>query len=486
MPLSLNDLDAVLGYDPATHSVAGLPSLGPKPYALPSATAPRSQLPAAQAMQAPDVRPDISSTGLPSMTSPQAPTNIAKPKESVWQKIAHGAETAGDILAPNLTQRIPGTELNRQWQEMRQAKLGGEEAKTELEKAQAAGWAPMSVGTDVNGNPIWAPMRSAGQIQAGLTKTAEQEKGKGERQETGIEAKKENLETTEEGKEKRLTQTEEGKGARQETGIAAREAEQAAHPKTIVMQDADGKNYEYKFDAQGNPQKIGRAKPDAVSMGLVGTLTPLINPQTGEIQGTMNTKTGAINPIAANPFTNTPNAPTTTAGARLEITRQNQFNTQVVNPANQMETQYQRATEAVNDYNSGSKTGADGMVIFAQHLGTTLGGIKGAAIGEGAQQMHLNAIGLIDRLKRFEDYTATGQPLSASQVHDFYDLIKNTRQLQWEVTAHEGARRKQSLDGLLPRDVQIPMSDSQGHVRPVPGDQVQGYIDKGATVQYGK
>lgn len=175
MPLSLNDLDAVLGYDPATHSVAGLPSLGPKPYALPSATSPRSQLPAAQAMQAPDVKPDLSSTGLPSMTSPQAPANIAKPKESVWQKLGHGLATAGniagDVFAPGVMMNIPGTEMNRNAQAWRRLQAEGEQAKTEQEKAAAEnlkqGWQPVVLGTNpVTGEPIIGPAKFAGTLGA--------------------------------------------------------------------------------------------------------------------------------------------------------------------------------------------------------------------------------------------------------------------------------------------------------------------------------
>jgi hypothetical protein len=63
-------------------------------------------------------------------------------------------------------------------------------------------------------------------------------------------------------------------------------------------------------------------------------------------------------------------------------------------------------------------------------------------------------------------------------------LIKNTRDLTWKVAAHEAARRQgegqQVKIDFLPSDVTVKLSDSQGHILPVPGDKVQGYLDKGA------
>jgi hypothetical protein len=65
---------------------------------------------------------------------------IPKPKESAWQKIEHGIGKFGNILGntfiPGAMERIPGTQLNREFEENRRARLASEEARTGLEKAK--------------------------------------------------------------------------------------------------------------------------------------------------------------------------------------------------------------------------------------------------------------------------------------------------------------------------------------------------------------
>jgi hypothetical protein len=275
--------------------------------------------------------------------------------------------------------------------------------------------------------------------------------------------------------------------------IAAGKAKPAGPPKTIVMQGPDKKNYEYQYDPQGNYtgdegyeqwKKIGPAKPDSLSLGLIGTLTPLLGPN-GQIVGTLNTKTGqmqGLTPSQAAVVGPGGTGGTTGTGARLANTELNQFNTQVVNPARQIETNFQKATQALDAYNANPQTGAAGMVLFAQHLGTTLGGIKGAAIGEHAQALHANAIGLADRISRWVDKNATGQPLAESQVKEFYDLIKETRQITWQLAARAAQDRRQDVN-FLPNDVEITMVDSNGKARGVPAGKVKEYMDKGAKIQ---
>jgi hypothetical protein len=154
MAVKLDDLDQLLGYDPTTHSVAGLPSiakpsalqpsakeLGSHPTTMPSmGSAPTSAPPGAM----PDVMPTSGtaspSAGIPSIGAGAAPS-LAKPKESVWQKLGHGlekgAEVAGDVLAPGVTAMIPGTKLNKEAEAGREAKISGEQAESNLKGAQA-------------------------------------------------------------------------------------------------------------------------------------------------------------------------------------------------------------------------------------------------------------------------------------------------------------------------------------------------------------
>ena len=164
MALSINDLDALLQYDPASHSVSGFP----KPRT--DFPADQSQLPpAVRQAAAPGIISDINSTQpakpqvsdrIPSL-APTAPdlgqngatpsptvggipaigtqlqqgqdTQLQKPKLSGWDKLKGGlakaANIAGDVLAPEVMPLIPGTDLNKVWQQNREAKLAGENAR---------------------------------------------------------------------------------------------------------------------------------------------------------------------------------------------------------------------------------------------------------------------------------------------------------------------------------------------------------------------
>ena len=160
MAVKLNDIDALLGYDSATHSLKGLPSLAKPGPLQPSAKellSPPATIPSIGAGQpqptAPGAMPDVMPTpgtasptaGIPAIESGAAP-NLEKPKQGFWGKLGHGlekgAEVAGDVLAPGVTAMIPGTQLNKeaeagkQWKRLgEQADIGFKEANTEKAKA---------------------------------------------------------------------------------------------------------------------------------------------------------------------------------------------------------------------------------------------------------------------------------------------------------------------------------------------------------------
>lgn len=240
MPININDLDAILGYDANTHSVAGLPSLGPKPYALPSATAPRTQLPAAQSAQAPDIRPDTSSTGLPSMTSPAIPA-IAKPKESGWQKLTHGLETAGNIagnvIAPGVMMNIPGTQLHNAWEQKREAGLEGEQARTGATQEATEAAKRENELVPWNDQQVtrkeWVPLEAGREREeAAATERKVAQEAEAARQQTGIAAGEQRQTERDAAQEKREAEREAAsEKARQENETAAerrqRDAEEA-------------------------------------------------------------------------------------------------------------------------------------------------------------------------------------------------------------------------------------------------------------------
>lgn len=392
-------------------------------------------------------------------------------------KIGHVAaaigNVVGNVVAPKQMAAIPGTEQNERAKEAQWTARLGEAEGNKLKEAEATSWQPMTF-TGPDGEQIQAPARFAGTLGAAGIRAGTAERGQDIHKDTAAAA--------EQGRDTRFATGEQGKDTRFTEGQQGENARNAASNETRTT------------IADLNRQFMGSFQPilgnNGEVMGFYNTKNPASQrgPEGGPVGAAAP---GAAPPGAAPAAGGAPAASasplthgTTASGARLENTTRNQFNVQYVNPANQAETQYQRATQAVDAYNSNPKTGAAAMVLFAQHLGTTLGGIKGAAIGEGAQKTHADAIGLEDRMNRFVDNLKTGQPLSANQVHDFYDLISKTRNLQWETTAREAARRQIPID-FLPDDVQIHLKSPDGREQTtVPGNRVQQFVQKGARVEY--
>ena len=141
-------------------------------------TAPRTTIPQLNAIPAPPMpTPQPSSPNemrpLGTDPSPTVGANLAKPQQSGWQKLEHGlgraANIAGDVLSPAVTSLIPGSDLYKEREQGRQAKLAGEGARTaqaqEATAASQAGrelvpWTPS--GAD---QPVEVPQRSLGGLE---------------------------------------------------------------------------------------------------------------------------------------------------------------------------------------------------------------------------------------------------------------------------------------------------------------------------------
>src|ERR1700722_3754652 len=159
-------------------------AMGPAPPTIPAsriaesaAQPPRPSIPSPNAIPpAPPVHTMPAVTVPVSATPPPvgAPASPPKPPQTAWQKIGHGinraANIAGDVLAPNITALIPGSDLNKNLMENRAANLAAKGARTGLENVQAEGitegnketdWTPL--GAD---QPIKVPSKSVAQLQA--------------------------------------------------------------------------------------------------------------------------------------------------------------------------------------------------------------------------------------------------------------------------------------------------------------------------------
>lgn len=381
------------------------------------------------------------------------------------------ANIAGDILAPGTTALIPGSDLNKN--------IEKSNVTRQLDEAQTR--------------------ESADTARKSSEDIAQKDLALRTRKEDFEEGKPEKPGTPDEQAISAKMKETDPKTGKPYTAFDARIAlsqgiedtkpdKNAAEPKTVTMLDKEGgKPYLYQHDPKGNYsgeqgtgqwKKIGPAQPNATTLGIVGTMTPLLNPD-GSFSGhTFNNKTGKVGEVDTSHL----DGATTSAGARLKNTEANQFNTQYVKPATDIEQNFQKFMGARKEYDANPQTGAASMAALAQHLGSTFGSIKGAQMGEHMVQEHKEALGLLDRIGRYADQMASGQQLSKSQWDDFQKLITNTRDIQWETTAREAARRGQKID-FLPADTHIQMADSQGHARYVTGDKVQEYLDRGAKIQ---
>jgi hypothetical protein len=180
-------------------------------------------------------------------------------------------------------------------------------------------------------------------------------------------------------------------------------------------------------------------------------------------------KSGALHDMPAGTQTGGALPP---GGAYAEIRRTNQFNTQYVKPATDIEQNFAKFQEALREYEHDPQTGAASMVALAQHLGSTFGSVKGAQMGEHMIAEHKDAIGLFDSIGRFFDQIASGQQLSAKQWHDFNGLLTKTREIQWDTTAKEAERRNMPID-MVPADIKLDMYTPAGKTLKIAGNRIQ-------------
>src|SRR6266850_408433 len=309
-------------------------------------------------------------------------------------KVGHVAakigNIAGDIVAPGTMALIPGTELNRKVQEQGlERNLGQQQERESVEVARKS-------------------TQSLGERAQTLAEKKEAfEEGKEPKppaiDEQAVAAKMKEIDPK---TQKPYTAFDARLALAQ--GIEDTKPEKAAgEPKTVTMLDKEGgKPYLYQHDPKGNYsgnegfgqwKKIGPAQPNATTLGIVGTMQPLLNPD-GSFSGkTFNNKTGKV----GDTDTSNLEGATTSSGARLANTQRNQFNTQYVKPSTDIEQNYRKFQGAYNEYQNNPATGAASMVALAQHLGSTFGSIKGTTQGEHMISEHKDAIGLLDKIGRY-------------------------------------------------------------------------------------
>ena len=464
-----------------------------------------AQIPSLAAPTAPDLGP-AGPTAIPTIGAefPAPQAQPAKPQESGWKKLEHGLATAGniagDIVAPGTMTLIPGTQLHNEFEQARAARLAGENARTGLESAQAGeaeaqGWKALhpeaSSEAEMNfraqaaeglglkpGTPEYQQFVGTGQFQ----RFAPQKPGQTPQEQTY-----DSLMTGGTGGVPQINPA-------TQKPYTAQEALAATQKVTPDTANQDRERYEQigADQAMGKPVKpedLAWAKQyeKAGSLGAqvsagAGTYQPLYD-QNGNVTGFYDSKNPQrIIHVAGTPGAG-PGAPAlpgkTSQGQGMSQKEYDAFNKGYVDPANAIERSYDMFQDAYNAIKNGdAKTGAEDMLLLSQHLGTTFGQVKGSRMNKDLIQEHEDAIGMQDKIERFANNLASGQQLSPDQREEFNGLITNMRNLTWQIATKEAARRNQPIN-FLPANVEIKMQDSKGTTREVPGDQVQGYLDKG-------
>ena len=409
-------------------------------------------------------------------------------------KLEHGlarvGNIAGDVFAPEVMENISGTDLNKEIQnrervhqfsaateaEQREAAAKNLTAETAKTNAGLAGSQPIGEPKqDAEGNWFQAAKDPNGNVKfesvAGGP-TSPNLSGKTPAEQTYDSLLKQTNPAT--GKpytaQEALAEVQKGPPTN-ETQEDARfeKIQQDAQLKKPVSPEDQAWANAYKERKSLGPQAA------AAAGAANATLTPLINPATGQMMGTFNTKTGEFKPQTQNT-----GGATTAAGAGVGNKQIEAFNKDYVNPAEAIERSYQMFQDAYKAIQAGdAKTGAEDMLLLSQHLGTTFGQVKGSRMNKDLIEEHKDAIGIQDRIQRYANNLASGQMLSPDQRKEFGDLISNMRNLTWQIATKEAARNNQPIN-FLPPDVQVNMRDSKGVTRPVSGDRVQEYLDKGA------
>lgn len=396
----------------------------------------------------------------------------------IMHDISSGLQIAGDIAAPRAMEMIPGSKLNMAGRGLQNEEGFDKATLAELNQAKAkrAGMEPLDkiVGHYVNaqGQEVWK--RESGAEEA-----------------TGEVQQKPDLQ---------VIPNVAGEGGAPSTEVFKKSDLAGGNAKPVVTLAETAKPVApkptYKPIGVGgdNEQMAVFSDPkDPTKYSLVGqpykrgTMVPLLTAE-GDLRGMMDNKTGHVTPISPEQAATGEGAPLSTAsGQRLKNTESNQFNTQYVNPATNIERSWQMFQQAAAQYNSDPKTGAASMMILAQHLGTTFGQLKGARQTRDIIMEHKDAIGIMDRIERFGMMLESGQQLAPDQVKEFGDLINGFRQFTWQMTAHEGTRRDPtgaSLANLLPAEARINMINPKGQKGPVLGGKVADAVKAGYKVDF--
>ena len=130
-----------------------------------------------------------------------------------------------------------------------------------------------------------------------------------------------------------------------------------------------------------------------------------------------------------------------------------------VQPAEAVEKSYNMMDHAYKEYKAAQAkgqdlpTGAQSMLALSTHLATTFGNVKGARVTKDMIAEHLGARSISDDALVAVQKLTNGDRLSPAQWDAFHDMIKQSRNLSWQIAVKEANRKHIPVD-FLPPDLQ--------------------------------
>lgn len=406
--------------------------------------------------------------------------------------LAKAGNIAGDIFAPATMAMIPGTDLNKVIQTRRNEAGIAEAAKTGLENAEAhkamnppekysfhyTGPDGKTYGVRPDGSVDELPAAAQKPTMSVQKFTEAGPDGKPvDKMVVVNESKLAGLKPAD-GKQFTLPELE-AVGAVTPMNIGQPVAKPGTGKPTYKMVPTGAETEALAlFDDPNDPSKYHLITPSKKT----GSVTVLTDPNTEKPVGIIDNKSGQISPLP--PIANTPAAQAAAGGltpmaTRAMVQRQNQFNSEFMSKAVEIQTGLQQFDAAMANFNTpeGRKTGADTMLMLSKHLALTFGQVKGTRQTNDMIHEHLGARPLSQDLEVMAEKLTTGQVISDQQIKAYHDLIHEAARINWEWTVKEAIRRGLPVPNDVPSDITFDMKTPKGTKVSIPVSKVQDAIN---------
>jgi hypothetical protein len=364
---------------------------------------------------------------------------IARIGSEIGAGALRGVETAGDILAPRIAARIPGTELNRQ------VRLGQDEANVdEAEKNRTESAQAENLQAESAKNKALADKTSAGDIDKYELKEVKDTRKDSPTFGQNVWAGVNKTDPT----DVRFTgqQTATPPGAEK---IAPLTAETVRPYVDMLHTIPDQVIAQIPEVAKGETPQQKAARVEKSLLGMTPdeakeSLNQLR--QTGTWQVTREATKAQQEATAAEhkrEFNET--------ASRKDIAAHDKA---YIEPANKVEQSFGMMDKAYQEYEAARAqgkelpTGAQSMLALSTHLSTTFGNVKGARVTKDMIQEHLGARGISDKALVAVQRITNGDALSPDQWDAFHDLVGQSRMLTWNTAVREADRKHVPMDFL--------------------------------------